>query len=88
MKGIRIESIDGNTYSAPDSNGIVEALRRKAWGGTESAGLRGYMKQVAKRIFDWNNARIRISGCRVFLQDLARHGIIRVLADTNGELKS
>jgi hypothetical protein len=79
VKGsISVESLDGETYSGNTYAEVVGEMRATAWGGLESDGIRGYMKQVAKRIYDWSNKRIRIGTPEMFLKDMAKEGLIRL----------
>lgn len=77
-KRIFVESLDGASYGAESFVDIVQQMREGAWGGEQSDGVRGYMKQVAKRIYDWSNKTVRISSAEHFLQDLQKEGIIRM----------
>ena len=77
-KRIFVESLDGESYGAESFVDIVQQMREGAWGGEQSDGVRGYMKQVAKRIYDWSEKTIRIDSAEHFLQDLQKQGIIRM----------
>lgn len=73
-----VESLDGETYQGDDFTAIVSAMRANAWGGEASAGLRGYMKQVAKRISDWSGNIVRINTPENFIRDMAKYGLIKL----------
>lgn len=73
-----VESLDGESYGAETYLQIVEQMRDTAWGGEQSDGVRGYMKQVAKRIWDWSQKAIRINSAESFLKDMQREGLVRM----------
>lgn len=78
-KRIFVESLDGESYGGDTPSEIVAAMRKQDWGGgMQSDGIRGYMKQVAKRVWDWSNKRIRINTPENFLKDMEKEGIVRV----------
>jgi hypothetical protein len=83
---IIIESIDGSQYCGANSQEVVTAMRKEAWGGLESDGLRGYMRQVAKRLHDWNGVHIPTRSAREFLKGLVAASIITLRRDNNKEL--
>ena len=74
-----VESLDGESYGGETFGDVVAAMREQAWGGAESAGIRGYMKQVAKRIWDWSQKRIRIDRPESFLRDMEREGLLKLV---------
>lgn len=75
---IYVESLDGETYGGRTFSEIVEQMRKAAWGGDEADGIRGYMRQVAKRIWDWSQQRVRISTPEMFIRDMARFNLLKV----------
>jgi len=76
---IYVESLDGEYYGGKTYGEIVAKMRDGAWGGEMSDGLRGYMKQVSKRVWDWSQQQIRISTPEMFLRDMERFGLIKVV---------
>lgn len=83
-KRIFVESLDGESYGGDAYVEIVEQMRTGSWGGEQSDGVRGYMKQVAKRIYDWSNKTVRINSAEAFLQDLQKEGIIKMRVRKGG----
>lgn len=75
---IYVEAMDGRTYGAEDFSEVVRQMRADAWGGDASDGVRGYMRQVAKRISDWSAKAIRVSTPEMFLRDMAKEGLIQL----------
>lgn len=75
---IFVESLDGESYSGDTFAEVVGQMRSTAWGGSESDGLRGYMKQVAKRIWDWSQKQIRFGNPEMFLRDMERNGLLKM----------
>lgn len=75
---IVVESLDGETYEGEKYSDVVTKMREQAWGGEASDGIKGYMKQVAKRIWDWSHKTIRISKPEIFLRDMEREGLIKM----------
>lgn len=73
-----VESMDGGVYGGETFSDIVAQMREEAWGGTASDGVRGYMKQVAKRVWDWSQARVRISTPEMFIRDLEAQNLLKV----------
>lgn len=73
-----VESLDGEVYGGETFSDVVAMMRESAWGGSASDGVRGYMKQVAKRIWDWSQKRIRISTPEMFIRDLETEGVLKV----------
>jgi hypothetical protein len=73
-----VESLDGEAYGGESFSDVVGAMRESSWGGTQSDGIRGYMKQVAKRIWDWSQKRIRTSTPEMFIRDLEKEGVLKV----------
>lgn len=76
---IVVETMDGSTFGADSWIGIVSQMRRSSWGGDASDGVRGYMRQVSKRVWDWSQKRVRTSICQVFIEDLAAAGILKLI---------
>lgn len=76
---ILVEGMSGEQYSAKTYEGIVTEMRASAWGGDESNGIKGYMKQVAKRVGDWCGAVVRVDRTDHFLEDLQSQGLIRLV---------
>jgi hypothetical protein len=72
-----IEGIDGRMYCGRSLSEAVNAMRNGSW-GIEAASLKGYMKQVAKRVYGWSKARISIRSLNGFVRDLVKAGIIVV----------
>lgn len=75
---IYVEALDGDTYGGETFSEVVAAMRESAWGGEQSDGVRGYMKQVAKRVWDWSQRRVRLSTPEMFVRDLEAAGVLRV----------
>jgi hypothetical protein len=75
---IYVESMDGKEYGGETYSEIVAQMRAGSWGGEESDGIQGYMRQVAKRIWDWSQVRIRVSRPEMFIIDLAKANVLRV----------
>lgn len=76
---IFVEALDGDTYGGETFAEVVDAMRDGSWGGSASDGKRGYMKQVAKRIWDWSQKRVRLSNPEMFIRDLEAAGVLRVV---------
>lgn len=76
--GIYVESLDGETYGGNSFSDIVTQMRDASWGGEQSDGIRGYMKQVAKRIWDWSQTRIRINTPEAFLRDMEGAKLLKI----------
>lgn len=74
---IVVEMIEGKRFKGDSANEVVTAMRNEALGGENSAGIRGYMKQVAKRVRDWNGKQVRFGSCEKFLADLEEAGVLR-----------
>jgi hypothetical protein len=64
---------------------VVAEMRRTAWGGEASDGIRGYMKQVAKRIWDWSRRQIRVHTPEAFLRDMEREGLLKLRVRGEGD---
>lgn len=77
-KRIYVESLDGEAYTGDTFADVVRDMRATAWGGEQSDGIRGYMKQVSKRIWDWSQKQIRINSPENFLRDMQREGLLRM----------
>lgn len=77
-KRIYVESLDGEAYTGDTFAEVVKTMRATAWGGEQSDGIRGYMKQVAKRIWDWSQKQIRTSTPENFLRDMEKEGLLRM----------
>lgn len=77
-KRIFAESLDGESYGGNTYNEVVADMRSTAWGGADSDGVRGYMKQVSKRIWDWSRKQIRIDSAEHFLRDMEKEGLVKV----------
>lgn len=77
-KRVFVESLDGEAYGAESFIEIVEQMRLTAWGGSQSDGVRGYMKQVAKRIYDWSGKNIRMHSAEAFLRDMEKEGLVKL----------
>jgi hypothetical protein len=75
---IVVELMDGKLYGGETYSEIVEQMRDGSWGGEQSDGMRGYMRQVAKRIWDWSQVRVRVSRPELFIIDLAKANTLRV----------
>lgn len=75
---ITVEGMSGEQYSANTHHLIVEEMRLSAWGGDASDGVLGYMKQVAKRVYDWSGQAVHTTSPKKFLEDLAKHGLVRI----------
>lgn len=76
---IAIELMDGARYGGETYVEVVAQMRADAYGGEQSDGVRGYMKQVAKRVWDWSNKRIRIDNSEHFLKDMEKAGLVKFL---------
>jgi hypothetical protein len=75
---IIIEGFGGEIYKADTHAKIVDKMRASAWGGDTTDGPRGYMRQVAKRVWDWCAKTIRTDKAEDFLTDLQDAGLIKV----------
>lgn len=75
---IVVESLDGEGWYGETHEAVVVMMRQTAWGGEESDGIKGYMKQVAKRLWDWSQREIRIDSAEHFLADMESAGVVRV----------
>lgn len=82
---IFVESLDGESYGGETFGDIVSAMRASAWGGADSDGIRGYMKQVAKRIWDWSQKEIRIGSPEAFLRDMEKQGLLKMVVRGEGD---
>ena len=74
---IIVEGFSGERYGAPTAAQVVAKMRESAWGGYASDGNKGWMKQVAKRVWDWSKQTIRVDKAENFLRDLAKAGLIK-----------
>lgn len=77
---IALEGFNGEKFSGETAGDVVRAMKDSTWGGYEADGLRGYMRQVAKRINEWNGKDVRTDTPAHFLKDLEAAGFVR----TNG----
>ena len=75
---IEVEGFSGEKYSASTARQIVAAMRETTFGGEKSDGIKGYMQQVAKRVFDWSGKNVRTDTPENFLSDLHKAGQIRL----------
>lgn len=75
---IYVESVDGEAYGGETFTEVVDAMRVGSWGGDQADGVRGYMRQVAKRIWDWSEAKIRTNTPEAFLRDMAAQKLLRL----------
>lgn len=78
IMNIRIEGFSGEIYCADTHARIVDKMRASSWGGDLADGPRGYMKQVAKRVWDWCHREVRVDTSENFLADLSEAGLIKV----------
>lgn len=76
---IIVETMDGAVHSGASFSEVVESMRKRAWGGSDSVGIRGYMKQVAKRVMDWSKKHLRIATPEMFVRDMERAGLARIV---------
>jgi hypothetical protein len=75
---IHVEGFGGEVYEARTYAMVVDKMRAASWGGDLADGPKGYMKQVAKRVFDWSGRIINSEKAKEFLQDLAETGLIKI----------
>ena len=75
---IVVEGFNGEKYEAYTHFAAVDKMRLGSFGGTEADGVRGYMKQVAKRMVDWCGATIPIKSATEFLNALHKQGILKL----------
>lgn len=80
MSMIIVEGFEGERYSGSTAAAVVEEMRAAAFGGQAADGIRGYMRQVAKRVFEWNGKRVRTDVAAQFLDDLVKAEFIRKTA--------
>jgi hypothetical protein len=80
---IMIEAFNGEKFSGKSPTAVVEAMQSGTWGGYQADGVKGYMKQVAKRVSEWNGRAIRIDNAKHFLEDLEKAGFIRSVTGTS-----
>jgi hypothetical protein len=73
-----VEAMDGASYGGASFLDVVEQMRAASHDGASTAGARGYMRQVAKRVWDWSQREVRTANSRVFLMDMAKHGLIKM----------
>jgi len=78
MVKIRVEGFGGEIYSADTAARIVDKMRAASWGGDLADGPRGYMRQIAKRVWDWCKKEVRTDKAENFLSDLSTIGLIKV----------
>ena len=78
---ITVFGFSGEQYKGDTATQIVEQMRAASWGGEESDGVRGYMRQIAKRVLDWSGVTIRTHRTAAFLRDLAAHNLIRLVEE-------
>ena len=72
-----IEGIDGRVYCGRTLTAALNAMRRGSW-GVPAVNLRGYMRQVAKRVYGWNKIRISTRSVEAFVRDLIEARVITV----------
>lgn len=77
-KPIFVEAMDGASYGGNSYLEVVEQMRSAAHDGANSDGVRGFMRQVSKRVWEWSQRQVRVSNSRVFLVDMAKHGLIKM----------
>ena len=75
---VSVSGFSGERYEGDSFHQVVEAMRAGTFGGDDSAGVRGYMKQISKRIFEWNGATVRTDKAENFLHDLQQAGVLRI----------
>lgn len=78
MNIIQVEGFSGEKYTADTHARIVDKMRASSWGGDLADGPRGYMRQIAKRVWDWCKQEIRTDKAENFLSDLTKVGLIRL----------
>lgn len=81
MAKITVHGFEGEQYTGETAAQVVEAMRVASFGGEKADGIRGYMKQIAKRVYDWCGKRIRHVRSEEFLKDLAKAGLIRIMTN-------
>ena len=84
MSKIIVEGFGGEVYTAATHAAIVDKMRASSWGGDLADGPRGYMKQIAKRVYDWCGKEINTVKAEQFLSDLSKSGLIRMTNMTAG----
>lgn len=76
---IIVETMDGAVHSGASFSEVVQSMRKRAWGGSDSVGIRGYMKQVAKRVMDWSKRHLRTATPEMFVRDMERAGLAKIV---------
>lgn len=74
---IKIEAFNGETFKGETPSNVVKAMKDSTWGGYQADGVRGYMRQVAKRVSEWNGKAVRTDTPKHFLEDLEAAGFVR-----------
>lgn len=80
MSLIIVEDFNGDRFTGGTARQVVEDMRASAFGGEASDGLNGYMRQVAKRAFEWSGKPCRTNSPQAFLDDLVKAGLITRIA--------
>lgn len=76
---VQVLTLDGMAFGGATFGEVVAQMRANAFGGSDSDGVRGYMKQVAKRVWDWSAKTVRISTPEMFLSDMNEHGMLKLV---------
>lgn len=69
---------DGETFSGQTFADVVDMLRLSARLGVDED-VWTYMKNVSRRLKEWNGAVIRADSCENFINDLEENGFIIIL---------
>lgn len=73
---LRVITRDALTFEARDHQGVVEALRKRAWMNEKTT--EEYMRQVARRCKLWNGAYVPTDSYEQFVRGLQMAGLVAI----------